>query len=383
MVLKRDIVACFKSKFNVQPLVVASPGRINIIGEHTDYNEGFVFPAAINKHIIVAISKSNSESCTAYAFDKDETHHFSLQIDQPISKPSWFNYVLGVVEETKKLGKVVEPFNVVFGGDIPHGAGLSSSAALETSIVFALNELFDLGLTKYEMITIAQKAEHNYVGVKCGIMDQFACMFGVKDHALLLDCRSLDYKPFKIDLKDYVILLINSNVKHNLAENAYNERRDVCEKVARKLNKPALRDTTLDDLLSIKDKLSDNDYKKAHYIIKENIRVQQMAKLLEENDLTGMGELLFEAHAGMKDDYKITCEELDFLVEIAKAYPQVLGARMIGGGFGGCTINIVKSKYVDAYIEHVKIAFLEKFSKQCSTYSVSLSNGTKLIKDNG
>lgn len=369
----------FKEKFGENYLVVSSPGRINLIGEHTDYNEGFVFPAAIDKGIITAIGKSDSETCSAVAYDLKEQFEFTLDEVEAIPKGNWRNYILGVVGELQKKGIEVPPFNVVFGGDVPNGAGLSSSAALENSIAFGLNELFGLGLTKHEMILVSQKAEHNYVGVRCGIMDQFASMFGEENQALLLDCRTQTATSYPIDFKDYELMLINSNVSHNLVENEYNDRRQVCEHVAQLLDVPFLRDATEDDLLKVKSQLSEADYQKALYVVQENDRVMKFAKAIEDHDVEQLGAFLLEAHQGMQHQFKISCDELDFLVEQAKAHPSVAGARMMGGGFGGCTINIVKKDALEDYAKTVTENYKNTFGIDCSVHFVKLSQGTHLI----
>ncbi|WP_228850416.1 galactokinase [Aegicerativicinus sediminis] len=373
------IQAAFKMRFGEPEVTVVSPGRINLIGEHTDYNDGFVFPAAIDKSIIAVFAKSTDSVSMIYAYDPKESHAFSLDDVKRIPNGGWRNYVVGVVGEIQKLGKEVPPFNAVFGGDIPAGSGMSSSAALENSIVFGLNELFGLGLSKVEMINVSQKAEHNYVGVRCGIMDQFASMFGEQDHALFLDCRSLDFKAYQVDFGEYGLLLINSNVHHNLAENAYNERRNSCETVAEILNVSALRDADLEMLNAKKAQMSDTDFLKAKYIIEENNRVERAVDYLNNQKIEGFGELLFEAHVGMKDEFEISCAELDFLVELAKEFPGVIGARLMGGGFGGCTINLVDKEQMDDFIELVEEKYKAKFNRECSPYRVNLSRGTYRI----
>jgi len=380
--LVQNIEQLFKQRFNDQSILVSSPGRINIIGEHTDYNEGFVLPAAIDKGIISAIGKSKNNFCSVFAYDINESFEFSTENIQPITNGNWRNYVIGVVAEIQKKGKKVAPFNLVFGGDIPKGAGLSSSAALENSVVYGLNELFKLGLSKEDMIFISQKAEHNYVGVRCGIMDQYTSMFGKENHALLLDCRTNKAASIKIDFKDYQLVLINSNVSHSLVDAEYNNRREVCEKVASLLKVKALRDATEDALFKVKSEISESEYQKALYIIQENARVQKAAKMIKDDNISGLGELLFEAHKGARDQFKISCKELDFLVENAKNYPNVIGARMMGGGFGGCTINIVKKETVETYITEMSERYLKTFGFNCSPYYIKLSDGTHLIQKN-
>ncbi|MBP0904020.1 galactokinase [Mariniflexile gromovii] len=378
--LTNTIKNSFIKKFKAEPLMIFSPGRINIIGEHTDYNDGFVFPAAVDKGIVTGIQKSNANTSMAYAVDKEQTIEFSLDKLKPLAQGSWQNYILGVVAEIQNRSKTLGNFNIAFGGDIPGGAGMSSSAALENSVVFGLNELFGLGLTKHEMILISQKAEHNYVGVKCGIMDQYASMFGIENHALLLDCRTVKSKPFKIDFKDHELILINTNVKHSLSDSAYNDRRSVCESVAEMLNVKALRDATEFDLESIKDKITPENYQKVLYVIQENERAVQASIAMQENDLETLGKLIYASHNGLQHQYKVSCDELDFLVEQAKLNGHVLGARMMGGGFGGSTINLIEKTETESFKTFVAEAYKTQFNKECSIYSVKLSEGTHLIK---
>ena len=369
----------FLDKFQTDPIMLFSPGRINIIGEHTDYNDGYVFPAAVNKGIVAAIAKSDSETSCVHALDKDESIAISLDSINPLEKESWGNYVLGVVVEIQKTGKKLSNFNIVFGGDIPGGAGMSSSAALENSIVFGLNELFNLALSKTEMIFISQKAEHNYVGVKCGIMDQYASMFGIKNNALLLDCRTIESRPFEIDFKEHELILINTNVKHSLSDSAYNDRRSVCESIANLLSIKALRDATEEDLETIKDKVSDENYQKALYVVQENQRAVKASKAIQDNDISTLGALIYQSHHGLQTQYKVSCDELDFLVDQAKLNGNVAGARMMGGGFGGCTINLIDKEASENFKRTVSEAYKNKFKKDCSIYAVELSNGTELI----
>ncbi len=375
-----NIESQFKETFKKTPLLVFSPGRINLIGEHTDYNEGFAFPAAIDKGIVAAIQKSDSKYCTVFAVNKNEKIEFLLNEIQPIENGGWRNYVLGVIAEIQKKEGSLKPFEIAFGGDIPGGAGMSSSAALENSIVFSLNEVFNLNFSKNEMIDISQKAEHNYVGVKCGIMDQYASMFGQENSALLLDCRSLESVPYQIDFSDYQLLLINTNVKHNLSESAYNDRRLVCEKIANLLQIPVLRDASENDLQNIKDKISEDHYQKALYVIQENKRVIKASLAIQKNDLKALGTLLYESHRGLQKQYQVSCEELDFLVEKAKGHPDVLGARMMGGGFGGCTINLILKSAITKFQKDVSDSYKSTFNNTCSVYTVSLSNGVQVVK---
>ena len=380
--LIHSVKQSFQNHFEKKPLMVFSPGRINLIGEHTDYNEGFVFPAAIDLGIVLAIQKSASNRSCVYALNKEEMYEIDLSNLAPLKDGGWRNYVLGVVGELAKIGITVGNFDSVFAGNIPGGAGMSSSAALENSFVFALNELFDLQMEKKDMILISQKAEHNYVGVKCGIMDQYASMLGEKESALLLDCRSIKSQPFKIQLQNLQLVLVNTNVKHDLSESAYNDRRNVCEKVARLLNIQSLRDASESSLDRIKNQLSDSEYKKALYVVRENKRVQLFSEAILNKDYTSMGKLLYETHEGLSKNYKVSCDELDFLVEKTKSMDTVYGARMMGGGFGGCTINLVLESAVDTFKTEISKQFLEEFSTPCSIYDVTISQGTHLISDN-
>ncbi|OYX25109.1 MAG: galactokinase [Flavobacteriales bacterium 32-35-8] len=378
--LINDVKTAFINTFKTDPLLIFSPGRINIIGEHTDYNDGYVFPAAVNKGIVAAFQKSDSDKSTAYALDMDSSIEFSLETLKPSKQGSWENYVFGVIAEIQKKNKIVGNFNLVFKGDIPAGSGMSSSAALENSVVFGLNELFNLGLSKHEMIHISQKAEHNYVGVNCGIMDQYASMFGIKNNALLLDCRTVASKPYEIDFKDHQLVLINTNVKHSLSDSAYNDRRSVCEHISKLLGIKALRDATETDLEKIKGQVTPENYQKALFVIQENNRAEKASKAIEDGDLVTLGNLIYGSHNGLQHQYKVSCEELDFLVDQAKLNKDVLGARMMGGGFGGCTINLVAKHAIKDFTESTSKAYKEQFKKECSVYFVELSNGTHVIK---
>ncbi len=378
--LIHSVEKLFKERFNNTPLLVFSPGRINIIGEHTDYNDGYVFPAAIDKGIVAAFEKSNSPSSTVYAIDREESIVFNTNTVAPRTENLWGNYILGVVKEIQKKGIVVENFNLVFSGNIPEGSGMSSSAALENCIVFGLNELFKMGLSKREMIFISQKAEHHFVGVQCGIMDQYASMFGIQDHALHLDCRTLSATPYKIDFEDYELLLINTNVTHRLNESAYNDRRNVCEMVSNILGVKSLRDAQVETLERIRGIISEVDYQMALFVIQEIQRTVEAANAMSENNLWALGDLIYSSHQGLQHQYKVSCEELDYLVDQTRDNPYILGARMMGGGFGGCTLNLIKSSAIEEFIKEVSEKYKEKFNRVCSIYTVALSDGTKRIE---
>lgn len=377
--LIEKVVLEFEKRNNTVPLLAFSPGRINLIGEHTDYNDGFVFPAAIDKGIVSAIQKNTKKSCSVYALDAKTEHSFDKNNLEPLKNGTWRNYVLGVVFEVQKKYQLPCNFDIVFAGNIPSGSGLSSSAALENSIVFGLNELFNLKMTKVEMIFISQKAEHDFVNVKCGIMDQYASMFGQEHSAILLDCRSLESTVFPIDFKAYEILLINSNVKHSLAESAYNDRRNVCEKIAALLNVIALRDVSLNDLKSIEPQLTQEDYLIGLNVIEENNRVIEASVALKESNLKLFGKLLLDSHRGLQHKYRVSCSELNFLVDVAEKSKNVLGARMMGGGFGGCTINLVLKEHLSEFKEEITHLYEKHFFKKCSFYQVKLSNGTHRV----
>ena len=382
--MKKELINIIKNQFvntfHKEPILIFSPGRINIIGEHTDYNEGFVFPAAIDLGVAVAIQKSNNKQSRVFAYDKDEHLTYDSQKPiKPIENGGWKNYVLGVFIELQDKNINISSFDLIFGGNIPGGAGLSSSAAIENGIIYAVNHLYNLHLSKKEMILISQKAEQNSVGVNCGIMDQYASMFGEEQCALLLDCSTVVSKKIHISLSGYELLLINSNVKHNLAEDSYNDRRRSCEKIASALNVKSLRYATKKSLQEIESIVSPENYEKAIYVIEENERVLNAEKAIENNDFYALGMLLYESHEGLKNLYKVSCDELDFLVDATKNNPDVLGARMIGGGFGGCTLNLIKTGKVEEFLVEVSEKFKNKFGKPCTPISVKISQGTSVV----
>jgi galactokinase len=369
----------FLEQFQTSPIIVFSPGRINLIGEHTDYNKGYVFPAAIDMGIVMAIHKSKEPNCTATALDISETFSFFPGELAPISKGGWQNYIMGVVSELQKKDKKIPPFDLVFGGNIPQGAGLSSSAALENALVFSLNELFQLGFSKMEMSLISQAAENNFVGVQCGIMDQFASMFGEKDSVLFLDCKTIEAEVIPIAFDEFSVLLLDTKVKHSLADSAYNERRKVCFKVAQQLGVSSLRDLNLQTLLENRDQFTEDSFQKALFVLEENARVLNAVTALRNNDLRAFGILLFESHKGLQHQYKVSCEELDFLVDIARESEEVLGARMMGGGFGGCTLNLIKKDKAEAFTKKANEKYSTRFKRSIASYQVTTGQGTRLI----
>ncbi len=377
--LEEKVRSIFNKKFQSKPIMCFSPGRINLIGEHTDYNDGFAFPAAIDLGIVSGIQKSKLEKCVVFSIDTDEVMEFSLNDIKPIENGEWKNYVLGVIAEILKTHKICENFNLAFSGNIPLGAGLSSSAALENNIVFSINELFNLGLTKEKMIFISRNAEHNFLDVRCGIMDQYASMFGKTNSAILLDCRDLNATFYNINLGDYQFVLINSNIKHQLVESEYNERRMICENVASMLKVNTLRDVTYEKLSTIKEQLAYGDYQKVLFIIQENERVIKASQAIKEKNYSLLGELLYASHDGLQNQYNVSCKELDFLVELAKKNQNILGARMMGGGFGGCTINLVRKHKAHDFINEVTKQYYLKFKINPDIYYVKLSDGVRIL----
>jgi len=378
-----DIKQKFKEIYKNNPLLVRSPGRINLIGEHTDYNDGFVFPAAINKEIHFAVAKNDVNKFRFYASDLNE--NFQMDVDDLAkTDTSWANYLLGVVAQYKKAGHSIKGVDCVFGGDIPMGAGLSSSAAIENGFAVALNTLFEIGIGKTEMAQMAQKAEHEYAGVLCGIMDQFASMHGKKGHALKLDCRTLDFEYATIDLNGYGIILCDTKVKHELASSAYNTRREECEIGVKILQQydatiTALRDVNLSLLEKHQEQFDAIVYKRCEFVINENNRVEKAFKALQNNDIEALGALMYQSHEGLRDAYEVSCKELDILAAYAKKHDAIVGSRMMGGGFGGCTINIVKQEKMASFSEEITAYYLEKTSIKPEIYTVEIVNGTGLI----
>jgi galactokinase len=379
MTLPERIAQTFNEKYQAKPLIIRSPGRINLIGEHTDYNEGFVLPAAIDKSIYLGFAKNNSRKCRIYALDFQEEKIFSLENMKPAE--GWINFVMGVAAVIQKAGNQLEGFDCVLGGDIPIGAGLSSSAALENGVGFGLNELFNLNLERLELLKFSQQAEHAFAGVKCGIMDMFASMMGKKDQAIRLDCRSLEHSYFPLDLGDYQLLLCNTKVAHSLAESAYNKRREECQEGVNKVKDQfpevkSLRDVTPQMLEKAKGEMSPVIYKRCAYVIRENERLIKTCEALADHDLIAVGQFLYGSHEGLSESYEVSCPELDFLVDYTRDLPDVLGARMMGGGFGGCTLNLLKKSAVKDFVPAVTSAYLEQFGREMETYAVKVADGT-------
>ncbi len=371
----------FIDLFGSEPLVVRSPGRVNIIGEHTDYNEGFVLPVAIDKGISVAIDERADNEIHLYSEEFKEEYKTTLAGIQPVK--GWPAYVLGVVNQLQKHDYNLKGFNLVVDGDVPIGAGLSSSAAVECATIFALKEMNDYSLSLLDMALMAQAAEHHFAGVRCGIMDQFASLFGKKDFAVKLDCKTLKHEYVPLQLQDYKIVLLNTNIKHSLASTEYNTRRAQCEQgvawVAEQFpGIRSLRDVTLemlDKIVAPKDKIV---YKRCKYVIDENNRLLSACEDLEAGDIYSLGQKMFQTHSGLSEEYEVSCKELDFLVNNVRYNPAVIGARMMGGGFGGCTINLVKEEAIPMLAEKLGKEYKKATGLELTVYVANSENGTHI-----
>ncbi len=373
----------FLELYEKEPLLVRSPGRVNLIGEHTDYNNGFVLPAAINKEMIFAVAPNELPRCRIYSYDMRESVDFDPTAFQP-SKHTWVNYILGVVDQLQKQGLTVQGFDCVFGGDIPKGAGMSSSAALECGLATALNHIFEFGLDKRSIAKLSQKAENEYVGVQCGIMDQFANVFSERHQLIKLDCRSLEYEMIPFKIKGYKIVLLDTNISHSLASSEYNLRRQQCEEGVQRLREQglevnSLRDVNLDMLTRFRTMIDAVVYQRCRYVVEENTRVEEACRHLEKDDLIGFGQKMYQSHDGLSKAYEVSCEELDFLVDQTRGNDNVLGARMMGGGFGGCTINLVKEKALANMTMDIEQQYQQKFRRELKVYIGDIVNGTEVM----
>lgn len=374
----------FTSLYGGQPLLVRSPGRINLIGEHTDYNDGFVMPAAINHATVFALAESGNNKSVIYSLKYDEFFEVDIANPQPVGSPKWVNYLLGVLRHLVDDGYTIKPFNCVFGGDVPMGAGLSSSASMECGFAFALNELNKLNIPKETLIRIAQWSEHHYVGVKCGIMDQFASMMGSDGKVILLDCRSLEYRYSPLDLKDHDIVLCDTKVKHSLVDSEYNTRRSECEQGVAILRKhypqvASLRDATVEQVERHRTEMPGKVYDRCLYVVQEIQRTQEASRDLDHNDLKAFGEKMYTTHEGLSKLYEVSCTELDFLVAQARAFGSIPGARMMGGGFGGCTINLVPKADTQTFLAVAGKAYREQFGHDMGSYIVAVKDGTGIV----
>ncbi len=371
-------------KIPTPEISIASPGRINLIGEHIDYNGGHVLPAAINLKLKLTFEKSNTNMVSVFSKDLEQSFQFDIE-ETERSTTEWHNFFIGVVYYVRrKAPESVRGFNCIVESNIPFGAGVSSSAALECGIAKGLNLLFNIGLTDSEIIRLSRDAEHNFVGTKCGIMDQFAVVRGKKDFLIKLDCASLNYSYVPARFEPYILVLLNSNVAHNLASSEYNKRRQSCEKGMEiiRTHYPQyehLAQVPLDILVKLKPKFTNSVYEKLVYVVEENNRTLASCDALEENKLQEFGELLFASHHGLQTQYEVSCPELDFLVEFAKSTEGVIGARMMGGGFGGCTINLVHKDIAEAFIKNTKIAYHKAFGLSLTPHYVATDNGVTSI----
>ena len=380
---KQSMAAEFRNRFGRMPLVVRSPGRVNLIGEHTDYNEGFVLPAAIDKEIILAVASRDDRTCRMVAADLGQTYETTLDV-LVHSSLGWPNYLLGIADQLQKGNIPVQGFDCVFGGDIPIGSGMSSSAALEAGFLYALNELNGLNLDRLKMARMAQRSENEFVGLRCGIMDQFANLFGHEGSVILLDCRSLQYEYVPFNRTDIQIVLCDTQVKHELASSEYNVRRSQCEAGVQVIKKydpsvHSLRDVSRGVLEQHRDEMDPMVYKRCGYVISENQRVLAGCEDLRHDDLEAFGRKMVQSHEGLRDEYQVSCPELDTLVDAALGIDGVYGARMMGGGFGGCTINLVREDCVQDFSGSVTEIFRDSFGKAPKIYLSRITGGTGAV----
>ena len=372
----------FKALYGTEGVMYTSPGRINIIGEHTDYNGGFVLPGAIDKAMYCEIKPNGTNRVRAFALDLNESVEFGLEeADKP--KEQWACYIFGVCREMDKRGKKVQGFDTVFAGDVPLGAGMSSSAALESCFGFALNDQYNLGFSRMELALIGQSTEHNYCGVKCGIMDQFASCNGKEGYLMRMDCRSLEFEYVPFNPKGYKLVLVNTCVTHNLAGGEYNLRRESCERVVAAIAKrhpevKLLRDANLAMLQEVKNEVDAIDYMRSEFVIEEIQRLLDACAAMEKDDYETVGQKMYGTHEGLSKKYSVSCKELDFLNEIAKQCG-VTGSRVMGGGFGGCTINLVKEDKYDSFIKIATEAYEKEFGIQPKVYDVVIKDGARKL----
>jgi galactokinase len=383
-ILIQNTTAFFEKSFGSAPQkIVLSPGRINIIGEHIDYNDGYVLPAAIDKVICFAFEKNETKKSKIIAIDLNEEFEIDLTQEIQLSDVVWTNYIRGVIKQLQDNGFSFDGFNCVFSSNIPVGSGLSSSAALECGTIFGIKELFDLTIEKVDIALLGQKAEH-WVGINCGIMDQFSSVHGLDNKVIKLDCNTLEFEYHNADFKDYSLVLFDSNVKHSLFTSEYNTRRIECEEGLSIIKNhfpeiKSFRDCTEEQLLSIQDKFNATVFKRVHYVVKEISRVTKACEALDNGNIEILGQLLFETHYGLSQEYEVSCEELDMLVDTAKSPDKIIGSRLMGGGFGGCTINLIKKGHENEVKSKFSNLYLDTFGIELKFYDVKISNGTTLL----
>jgi galactokinase len=386
-ILIQKTTAFFKKSFGSEPKkIVLSPGRINIIGEHVDYNDGYVLPAAIDKIICFAFEKNNSNTSKIIAIDLDDSFELDLTTEMQLTDNVWTNYIRGVIHQLKSKGFKFEGFNCVFSSNIPVGSGLSSSAALECGFLFGIKELFNLEIKPVDIALLGQSAEH-WVGINCGIMDQFSSVMGQENKVIKIDCRTLEYEYHDADFNDYSLILFDSNVKHSLFSSAYNTRREECEEGLRiiKDNFPEItsfRDCTESQVLGLKANMTTAVFKRSLFAVKEIKRVIQACEALDKGDIATLGQLMFETHQGLSVDYEVSCAELDMIVDTLKKEAAVVGSRLMGGGFGGCTINLIKKGHEERIKEQLTALYLTTFGIELKIYDVKIGNGTSLYNQN-
>ena len=385
-ILIQNTTDFFKETFgNTPDKIVLSPGRINIIGEHIDYNDGYVLPAAINKIVCFAFEINNSNTANIKAIDLNESVLIDITKEEIVSDIVWTNYLRGVLFQLKLKGYKIGGFNCAFSSNIPIGSGLSSSAALECGFLFGINEMFNLEIKPIDIALMGQSAEH-WVGINCGIMDQFSSVMGLENKVIKIDCRTLDYTYHDADFVDYSLILFDSNVQHSLFTSEYNNRRIECDEGLRIINDNypeinSFRDCNEELLIGLKSKMTDNVFRRSLYAVKEIKRVIEACASLDKGDIKTLGKLMFETHDGLSKDYEVSCAELDYLVDLAKAEEDVIGSRLMGGGFGGCTITLVKKGRENAIKEKFTKLYADRFNIELKIYDVKVSNGTSLYKN--
>jgi galactokinase len=381
-----NLIRQFQRTYGKSPRIFSAPGRVNLIGEHTDYNDGFVLPIAIDRRTYVGAAANDSRVVRVQSLDLNEASDFSLDEPDGVCEPAWLSYIAGIAFELETRGFKLSGADLLIGSEVPIGAGLSSSAALEISVAAAFLGLCNESLDVKDLALIAQKAEHTYVGTRCGIMDQLTVSAAQKSHALLIDCRSLDVKLIDLNLPDTTVVVCNTNVKHELASSAYNQRRRECEEAVSILRRflptiSALRDVSVGDLEKHAGELPDVLYRRAHHVISENARTLEAAVALTDGDVEKFGKLMSASHASLRDDYEVSSAELDLMVELAGSCAGVFGARMTGGGFGGCTVNLVRTNEVESFSSFIAGEYRARTGIAANTYAVSTDDGVKEMKN--